>query len=61
MEVETYLANHPITPDAIREAARLASEACSPIDDVRGGARYRKQMVRNLSAKALTEVWKNLG
>jgi len=60
MEVETYLANNPITPDAIHEAARLASEACSPIDDVRGSARYRRQMVRNLSAKALSEVWKNL-
>jgi CO/xanthine dehydrogenase FAD-binding subunit len=60
-EVETYLADQPITPDAIHEAARLASEACSPIDDVRGSARYRKQMVRNLSAKALTEVWKQLG
>jgi carbon-monoxide dehydrogenase medium subunit len=61
MELETYLANNPITPDAIHEAARLASEACSPIDDVRGSARYRKQMVRNLSAKALTKVWKKLG
>jgi len=61
IEVETYLANNPITLDAIHEAARLAFEACSPIDDVRGSARYRKQMVRNLSAKALTEVWKNLG
>ena len=60
-EVETYLANTLITPDAIGEAARLASEACSPIDDVRGSARYRKQMVRNLSARALTEVWKKLG
>jgi carbon-monoxide dehydrogenase medium subunit len=61
VEVEVYLANNPITPDAIHEAARLAAEACSPIDDVRGSARYRKQMVRNLSAKALTEVWKKLG
>jgi carbon-monoxide dehydrogenase medium subunit len=60
-EVETYLANNPITPDAIQEAARLAFEACSPIDDVRGSARYRKQMVRNLSAKALIEVWNKLG
>lgn len=59
--VESYLANNPITPDAIHEAARLAYEACSPIDDVRGGARYRKQMVKNLSVNALTEVWKNLG
>lgn len=61
MEVETYLADNPITPDAIQEAARLAAEACTPIDDVRGSARYRRQMVRNLSVKALTEVWKKLG
>ena len=60
-DVEDYLANNPITPDVIHEAARLAMEACSPIDDVRGSARYRKQMVRNLSIKALTEVWKKLG
>jgi len=57
---ETYLASHSITPEVIQEAARLSADACAPIDDVRGGARYRKQMVRNLSAKALTEIWKNL-
>jgi carbon-monoxide dehydrogenase medium subunit len=60
-QVEAYLASNPITPEAIHEAARRTAEACSPIDDVRGSARYRKQMVRNLSAKALTEVWKKLG
>lgn len=60
-ETEAYLASNPITPDAIHEAARLAAKACSPIDDVRGGARYRRQMVRNLSVNALTAVWKNLG
>ena len=61
IKVENYLADNQITPDAIHEAARLASDACSPIDDVRGSARYRKQMVRNLSVKALAEVWKKLG
>jgi len=59
--VETHLAEHPISVETIHEAAHLASEACTPIDDVRGSARYRKEMVRNLSAKALTEVWKKLG
>ena len=57
---ETYLANNSITPESLREAARLSAEACMPIDDVRGSARYRKQMVRNLSARALTEVWEKL-
>jgi CO/xanthine dehydrogenase FAD-binding subunit len=60
-DVETYLANNPITLDALHEAGRLAAEACSPIDDVRGSARYRRQMARNLSVKALTEVWKQVG
>jgi CO/xanthine dehydrogenase FAD-binding subunit len=59
-EAEAYLANTPITPEVIREAACLAAEACTPIDDVRGSARYRKQMVKNQSVQALTEVWKKL-
>ena len=59
-EAETYLANHSITPESLRKAASLSADACTPIDDVRGSARYRKEMVRNLSARALTEVWKNL-
>ena len=59
-EAEKYLANHSITPESLREAAGLSADACTPIDDVRGTARYRKQMVRNLSARALVEVWKNL-
>jgi carbon-monoxide dehydrogenase medium subunit len=59
-EAETYLATHTITAKSLDEAASLSAEACTPIDDVRSSARYRKQMARNLSAKALAEVWKNL-
>ncbi len=59
-EAEVYLANTPITSEVIYEAARLAAEACMPIDDVRSSARYRKQMVKNLSARALAEVWVKL-
>jgi aerobic carbon-monoxide dehydrogenase medium subunit len=59
-EAEAYLANIPITPDSICEAARLAAETCIPIDDVRGSIRYRKQMVKHLSARALSEVWQKL-
>ncbi|MFZ5881728.1 MAG: FAD binding domain-containing protein [Chloroflexota bacterium] len=59
--VETCLAENPITPDVLQEAARLAAEASTPIDDVRGSARYRKQMVGKLSARALNAVWRKLG
>ncbi len=60
-DVETSLANRTVTPEALQEAASLAAQASSPIDDVRGSARYRKQMVKNLSAKALASVWEKLG
>ncbi len=59
-EVETCLGKQAVTPETLREAARLAGEACAPIDDVRGSARYRKQMAKNLSAKALNEVWEKI-
>jgi carbon-monoxide dehydrogenase medium subunit len=59
-QAEACLASTPITAATIREAAHLAAEACTPIDDVRGSARYRKQMVYKLSIKALSEVWEQL-
>jgi CO/xanthine dehydrogenase FAD-binding subunit len=58
--VETSLADRTITPTTLREAAHLAAEACKPIDDVRGSASYRKEMVKNLSAKALAMIWEKL-
>jgi carbon-monoxide dehydrogenase medium subunit len=59
-EVETILSKKKIDAKSISEAAEAAMAACDPIDDVRGSARYRKLMVRNLSVKALTEVWEQL-
>ena len=43
------------TPDAanIAEAARLASQSCNPIADVRSGADYRREMVRVLTERTL--------
>jgi CO/xanthine dehydrogenase FAD-binding subunit len=58
--VEDFLATHFITSDNLAEAARLAAASCSPIDDVRGSARYRKLMVKNLTARLLMEVWERL-
>ncbi len=54
------LSEKPIGEATINEAAEFAMNAVTPIDDVRGSARYRKLMVRNLVRKALTEVWERL-
>jgi CO/xanthine dehydrogenase FAD-binding subunit len=60
IDAEIYLTKRAITFESLKHAAHLASEASSPIDDVRGSARYRKLMVRNLTEMALIDVWKQL-
>ena len=45
---QNALIGRQLTMETIREAARLAAAAVSPIDDVRGTAAYRSEMVRVL-------------
>jgi aerobic carbon-monoxide dehydrogenase medium subunit len=59
-QAEIYLAEHALSPETLHQAARLAAEACSPIDDVRGSARYRRAMVRNLTHQGLETVSRQL-
>jgi CO/xanthine dehydrogenase FAD-binding subunit len=60
LQAQAILAEQPITEASIAEAAQAAMDACTPIDDVRGSARYRKLMVRNLTRRAVTEVWEGI-
>jgi xanthine dehydrogenase iron-sulfur cluster and FAD-binding subunit A len=50
---EAYLVGKTLTTDTLAEAARLAAAAPSPIDDIRGTAEYRSEMVRVLVARTL--------
>lgn len=59
-QVEAILSEKPITGDTLAEAAQAAMDACTPIDDVRSSARYRKVMARNLSLHALNGVWEKV-
>ncbi len=60
LKAEAVLSEKKITDETIAKAADMAMESVTPIDDVRGSARYRKFMVRNLTREAVTEVWNQL-
>jgi len=61
LQAEELLAKHEPGEAGFTQAAEAAMEACAPIDDVRASAAYRKAMVRNLTLRALCEVWGRLG
>ncbi len=54
--IEDYFKQEKLTSDTVQTAAQLAMDSCKPIDDVRGTARYRSLMVRNLAKQALTAL-----
>ena len=58
---EQILANNPLNEETIIEAAIAAQETAKPISDPRGSSRYRKLMVKNLTIRAVKEVWDQLG
>jgi len=48
-------------PDLFREAGEIAAGECAPIDDLRGSAEYRRELVRVLTARALGEACRRGG
>jgi carbon-monoxide dehydrogenase medium subunit len=50
---EDLLRGRPLDPATIAEAARLATESASPIDDIRGSAAYRRRMIGVLVRRLL--------
>jgi carbon-monoxide dehydrogenase medium subunit len=52
----TLLVGRPADQDAFDEAATVAMEAADPISDIRASAEYRRELVRVLTRRALTEA-----
>jgi carbon-monoxide dehydrogenase medium subunit len=55
-EAETFLAGKRLTAETASEAAALACDSVSPIDDIRGSGAYRMQTLRNLLAQTLIDL-----
>jgi len=55
-EAEAYLVGKQLTDEVIARAAELAREAAKPINDIRGSADYRREMVRVFAARGLKSL-----
>jgi xanthine dehydrogenase iron-sulfur cluster and FAD-binding subunit A len=55
-EAEVYLRGRPLDEETIQQAAHLAYQAARPIDDVRGSAAYRYEMVRVCVSRGLSSM-----
>ncbi len=53
---EEYLVGKSLTEEVMVEAARLAQQAATPIDDIRSSADYRRAMVEALVLRALRQI-----
>jgi carbon-monoxide dehydrogenase medium subunit len=55
-EAENYLVGKKLKKEVFEEAARLTMNSCKPIDDIRGSAAYRSEMVRICTLRALKSL-----
>ena len=59
-QAEALLEGHVLTPALIDEAAEEAGAACSPIDDIRASADYRRHTARALTRRLVAQAWERL-
>lgn len=55
-EAEQFLVGRMLDESAIEQAAQLAAQAATPIDDVRASAHYRRQITAVLTKRILTQL-----
>ena len=59
-QAEALLEGRELTPALIDAAADAAADACSPIDDIRASADYRRHTARALTRRLVTQAWDRL-
>lgn len=55
---EAVLEGQMLSASLIEQAAAAAAAAAKPIDDVRGSAEYRREMVAVIAGRALSSAWR---
>ena len=56
-KAEAFLAGKALDQSTIKQAAELAAGESQPIDDIRGSADYKRDLVRVLTTRALTRAF----
>jgi xanthine dehydrogenase iron-sulfur cluster and FAD-binding subunit A len=56
VEAESFLGGKKLTDEVIARAAELTMDASRPIDDLRGSASYRREMVRVITGRGLKSL-----
>jgi carbon-monoxide dehydrogenase medium subunit len=54
--VESALLGQKLTPETIREAAALVRDEVDPLDDVRGTAKYKREMARVWTERTIAKL-----
>ncbi len=60
-EAEQMLIGEPFSPELALEAGQAASQAVTPIDDIRSTAWYRREVVKALAHDVLQAAWERAG
>jgi carbon-monoxide dehydrogenase medium subunit len=53
-QTESFLVGKKLDDDTVQQAAETAASESQPLDDIRGSAGYKRDLVRVLTARALT-------
>ena len=59
-KAEALLEGETLSPALIDEAAAAAADTCTPIDDIRASAGYRRHTAHALTRRLVTQAWDSL-